>query len=218
MPPFAQSRCEVSIDVDRHYNTNDTLPSIKLPTSTIPKRAVSFNPLIRVADILNKEEYSHEERSATWYHGCEFGRIQQENLIAIRRYTRQSLLGVVHSNDCMRGLESSPKGQRRKRRQKVRFLSLHFVLREQYRQRLSGRNDPNRIGQLYYTVASRCRQEAIDAAGLDAEAADLYQDEPSEDVSHDDDLQVFNCWLFTPSSWFAAKSSPFVDSSSALAQ
>jgi hypothetical protein len=205
MPPFSSHSVSTSPYVDPNAFI-DCLPSLKYPISPISERAVSFYPVIRVVEIPNTEEYSEDEAVATWYDDDELGLIQKNVLQETRRIQRRA----PRSDDCVRGLEDrTSQGFMKARSNRVN--ALFTVLSEQHRQQQTDACSPSRIGAVCLMVTVHCREGALDVASLDAEEAELYQDEEDSVYVTQDVTEPFNCFFFSPSKWFSRLESPFAD-------
>jgi hypothetical protein len=162
MPPSSSSEavmgdvCRISEDssisnTSSSCTTETTIPPvIKEYSSTrssadgsrTMERSVSFNAVVQVMEVLNKDQYYKSENIRTWYSGQELLRIQREGLNTCKRLQQNCL----HPGDCTRGLESHSKAGFTKVR-KNRLLSKFAVLEEQKKLRAkSSRSTPVLIG------------------------------------------------------------------------
>jgi hypothetical protein len=168
----------------------------------ISERFVSFNADIQVLQVPTKQEYSLHEASASWYSDQELAKSIRELTEVTRRMNRKTL----RSRDCVRGLEArTTQGFQQQR--KNRINSLYSVLSEQFKQQQLDMTNPNHLRTQYFAGSIHCTKEAIDAARLDAADAQHYQEEDPQDES-----QSYECWFFSPSSWFSPRlKSPFME-------
>jgi hypothetical protein len=209
MPPFSpadfttrssveQSSLELEV-IEPHYEfkasslpSGEHIPSSpinKYPISTISERFVSFNED-------DNEEYSNEEHIETWYDDNEIASIRRDAITATRRYTRKSL----RYDECARGLEAQTGAGFIKARTR-RLTALYAVLGEQHRQSLHGVQDSTQIRNIYYDITDQPRKEAIDVAIEDQVDAQIYQEEEEYEASSS--MYDFDCFWFSPSTWFA---------------
>ena len=158
-------------------------------------RRVTFNPRVNVAEVRNREDYSCIERNSIWYNDYEMEQIEHDCYEEARNYKTEQpttrrhhwcgLTSPPRNNSLLVDASSTVRGlefimpRRGSRMVACQRIALRAVLNEQSIQKLSGKHNPDRIGNLYHNVSNKCRNEAIQAAADDAEVAAqiTYQEE-----------------------------------------
>jgi hypothetical protein len=136
------------------------------------KRKVQFKDKAEICPVLDRHEYTAEEKASTW--------MTSKELISIRKYVRYTVILLLkgdkraHPNSeslCTRGLESfTPDGMVSKKC--VRYESRRVVLDEQHQQQFELDkciHNPYRISKEYMSATESSRIKARVIGILDAE-------------------------------------------------
>lgn len=197
----------------RNSSSSSTSSAVSVehfPISPIPERSVSFFPYGEVIEIETLDEYTDEEMDACWYNDEEIIAIRRSVQDTVRRITR----GSRHPDDCPRGLESQMQSFYSSSR-RIRFDSITAVLSEQYKQRNQTggkKEDPERIREVYTSVAKLCLGKSIENARYDAWEAYRVHQEANTPAKRVDRETNKLCWFFDISTWFPRVTvSPVID-------
>ena len=162
----------------------------------LPQRGVQFFPLTEIVDVLSVDDYTEEEVASVWYNDEELETFKQNGVEGARRLSR----GGLRRGESGRGLEQlTPAGYQETTA--ARINSVLAVLSQQDHLVVS---DQERLAQAYRPISQICALKALDKAAVDEHDAKLYyEDDPYKDDTDDDDESAFECWLLSPSKWFA---------------
>jgi hypothetical protein len=174
MPPLTAAKDQ---QIPRPMYLDEETPSLCSSTeeslqSCTKQRSLSFASSLEVIQpTIHKEDYSPEEKAATWY--------GVKELKSFRRDRRETIKQVEEGNSdtdtniCTRGVEALTKVGAR-RRHAVITLGLSSVLDEQELQDLDGKENPDMLAHIYklhtlrsqaaaYERGLRDQQEVLDA-------------------------------------------------------
>ena len=140
-------------------------------SATIPKRSVTFNPIVKGVEIISIDDYTPCEIEATWYSQEEADRITDRCA---------KLVTIMETKDskakryCVRGLEGHTiVGHMIKK--KNRSTSIAAVLDEQASQRIRNTKiNAQAIADAYKRTTSSCQMCAQVMGHHDEQAADLF--------------------------------------------
>jgi hypothetical protein len=125
-------------------------------------RSVRFAEMTIVHDIMMLDEYTPNEIDATWFNGDEYGRMLKANHEVICKMETNG-----KTEDCSRGLEGMT-GPRLGLIQQNLTNAYNAVLDLQLVQWEQGRDDQEKIAELYLRVSIECQMEAIRIGKKDA--------------------------------------------------
>lgn len=187
------------------------LKSLRPPPHHLPtfysthSRSVRFESIVTEHDVLNLEDYTHDEVKATWYTAKELHGIA----VAVMRRMKQSRMSKPHID--MRGLEDHTIRERRDQQQYNRMAATYVVLQEQYKDwnvgdinNAFGRHQyvqqrQERISHAYQYVVQRCHciEYALEIAAIDNYDANLiYDDWKQLSVKQDNGKNCFEALSF----------------------
>jgi hypothetical protein len=130
-------------------------------------RSVRFAEITIVHDIMALDEYTPNEIDATWFSGDEYDRMLKANREVICKMKTNET-----SEYCSRGLECMT-GPRLDLLKQNRTKAYDAVLFQQLVQWKQGREDKEKIAELYRRISIECQMEAIRIGKQDANIADF---------------------------------------------
>lgn len=128
------------------------------------KKRVSFHNAVEVQPCLHADNYSDDEVANTWYSPEELLGMKRERKMTLRMVNKFS---AVPSNSLtFRGLEARTKlGHLEK---SANMLSgLMAIINEQARQKHTGKNDEEKLRQVYLSVTQHCQKQATEMGRRD---------------------------------------------------
>lgn len=114
---------------------------------------------------MHKDEYTEDERKATWYDVEDFRNLKMER----RRTVKLMELGT-RPRDSVRGLEGKTKEGSRQRTMAI-LNAVSAVLDQQQDQEIQGSSDPEALAQIYSMYSRKSQEEALERARKDQKEA-----------------------------------------------
>jgi hypothetical protein len=172
MPPYFDYELIVTGVVYNESSSHSTVSANatpRKPLSPAANRTVTFSEEVGVRGTINNEEYTREEKIATWLTGQEFDAMKAERRSTVKVMERINL-SVDDGQHSFRGLEfRTREGSRR--RQFNQVDATMAVMDEQDAQLQCGINDPERLAHVYIICSSHCQDNAHERALNDQRAA-----------------------------------------------
>ena len=154
--------------------TRNIAPLHELEKETGSTRRVSFCPMSLKYDVMNRENYSHEEFKASWFDIDDMLRMKEDARSTARLYCSGSL-ALGGDGVSMRGLEHRTReGMKRKRR--ARMNSYAAVFFELSKRRKNDAYAQEMVAQSYSFYSQQSVKDAQSVARRDAaEAIAIYR-------------------------------------------
>lgn len=167
MPPF-QGEIDTSFSSQQGVVDKAPVPLYQ-PLTESTQRSVSFAPMVMIYDVENLDDYTADEKKATWFDMKDLQKMKdlakiQAKLINAGRMIKHSTRGLEHK---------TKEGLMKKRLHRMGAYSAVFG--EIEFQREEDFNDANAIAEAYRPYSEPCSVSAQMAAELDAlEAIKVY--------------------------------------------
>jgi len=154
----------------QHYEQQPQAAQTQAPTMPSRqnnKKCLRFAPTISVVEVASRSEYTPLEKQTCWFQANEYDDMRENCYMTIGLHRANLMDDDKHT---MRGLEGRLQ-QASKEREWMRYHATAAVLNEQYQQYRQGYYSPDRISELYHTVAWKAQYSAYTKAMVDEQTA-----------------------------------------------
>jgi hypothetical protein len=172
MPPYSHYGLIVTGVVYNESSSHSTVSAnatVRKPLSPAANRTVTFSEEVCIRRTINNEDYTREEKLATWSTVQEVDEMKAERRSTIKIMERRNP-SVDGGQHCFRGLEfRTREGSRRRQFNQVDAATA--IMDEQEAQLQSEINDPEKLAHVYIICSSHCQDNAHERALNDQRAA-----------------------------------------------
>jgi hypothetical protein len=172
MPPYSHYGLIVTGVVYNESSSHSTVSAnatVRKPLSPAANRTVTFSEEVCIRRTINNEDYTREEKLATWSTVQEVDEMKAERRSTIKIMERRNP-SVDGGQHCFRGLEfRTREGWRRRQFNQVDAATA--IMDEQEAQLQSEINDPEKLAHVYIICSSHCQDNAHERALNDQRAA-----------------------------------------------